>query len=77
MGFEFGPFGDDDGIDVTDLPALVEDQFIDLGEEFQAISPLPLGVFGGEVVADVAEAGGSEHGVHDGMGEHVGIAVAD
>ncbi len=77
MGFEFGPFGDDDGIDVTDLPALVEDQLVDLGEELQAIGAFPLGVFGGEVVADIAQAGGSEHGIHDGVGEDIGIAVAD
>lgn len=77
VGFEFGAFGDDDGIDVPDLPPLVEDEFVDLGEKLEAVSSLPLGVFGGEVVADVAETGGSKHGVHDGVGEDIGVAVAD
>lgn len=77
VGFEFGAFGDDDGIDVPNLPPLVEDEFVDLGQKLEAVGSLPLGVFGGEVVADVAEAGGSKHGVHDGVGEDIGIAVAD
>ncbi len=77
VGFEFGPFGDDDRIDVANLPALAEDEFVYLGEELQAVGSLPLGIVRGEVVADITQAGGSEHGVHDGVGEDVGVAVAD
>lgn len=77
VGFEFGLFGDDYGVNVADRPAVLLDELMDLGKEFEAIGSGPLGIRGGEVVADVAKAEGTEEGIHDGVGEYVCVAMAE
>ena len=45
-------------------------------QEIEAVGTGEGGIGVGEVLADVAEAGGTEQGVRDGVRDHVRIAVA-
>ena len=48
-----------------------------LGEEEPRVGILPARVGVGVELADVAEAGGAEQGVGDGVQHHVGVGMAD
>ena len=63
-------------VDVADGPPGVGDDGADLGEQVDAVGAAPARVGVGEVLADVAEAGGAEQRVGDGVGHGVGVAVA-
>src|SRR6266536_5463564 len=61
---------------VGDRPAGLAGQRRGLAAEAEAVGAGPAWVAGREVLAEVAEAGGAQHRVADGVGEHVGVGVA-
>ena len=67
----------DDAVNVGDGVSFVLEQLATAAEEYLAVNVFVLGVFVREVLADVAEGGGSEKGVADGVEENVGIAMAE
>ena len=42
-------------------------------QEVHRVGALQIGVIGGEVLAEVAERAGTEHGIHHGMGQDITV----
>jgi len=77
VGAQPGPLGEDDAIDVADLPAGLGGGLSSLTEHFCRVAT-PVGRVGvGKPLADVAQGRRPEHRVGHRVQEHVGIAVAD
>ena len=66
----------DRAVDVARLPAGGPHVGHGPPQQVDAVGPGPRGVGVGEVLADVAEPGRAEERVGDGVGDHVGVAVA-
>jgi len=77
VGCHFGFLGHDDGVDIAYAVALGVEQLAGAAEEEFAVDVFVLGVVVGEVLADVAQGGGAEEGVADGVEQHVGVGVAE
>ena len=71
-----GLLGDDGDVDVADTVSAVAQQRDDVAQEHARVGTGVGGVGVGEEVADVAEGGGAEQGVAEGVEGHVGIAMA-
>lgn len=76
VGAEFGPLRHHNQIHVDHLPAPLPHQDHHLLQQPQAVRVLPAGISRREVLADVPQAQGPQQGVHQGVGQHVRIAVA-
>ena len=76
MGVELGLFGHDGGVDVAQFVARIAKEAHGPGEEDLAVDAGILAGGVGEVIADVAQSGGAEQGVADGVNEYVGVAMA-
>ena len=77
VGIEFGPFGTNRAVDVSDGVAFGGHDVEGAAEENLGVDVFKLvALLGREVVADVAHVGGTEDGVADGMDEDIGIGVA-
>ena len=77
MGVELGLFGHDGGVDVAQFVARIAEEAHGPGEKDLAVDASILAGGVGEVIADVAQSGGAEQGVADGVDEYVGVAMAD
>ena len=77
VGEQLGTLGEDDAVDVDDLPAQGGHGLQGGGEHFGRIAAAVLGVGVGEHLADVAQGGGAEQGVDHGVQQGVAVAVAD
>ncbi len=74
---DFGPLGENHAIQVHDVPARGGDPRGGGLQHPRGIAA-PVGWIGvGKHLADVAQAGGSEEGISDGVKKDVGIRVAD
>ena len=69
--------GADCDIDVGGLPAGIGEQGDDAFQDAPGVDAFEFGVCIGEVVSYVAETGGAEQGVAEGMEGHVGVTVAE
>src|SRR5262249_5403813 len=67
---------DDGGIDVDDRVAELERKLFRVAEEDERIASFPARVGIGEMHTDIAEGGGAENGIGDGVGEDVGVGVS-
>src|SRR5262249_47473207 len=67
---------DDGGIDVDDRVAELERKLFRVAQEDERIASFPARVGIGEMHADIAEGGGAENGIGDGVGQHVGVGVS-
>ena len=76
VGVELWALGADGGVDVAYLPPRVAQEADGAAEEQLAVDACELLGGVGEVVADVAQRGGAEQGVADGVDEDVGVAMA-
>ena len=72
-----GLLSNDDAVDVADAESMLVDELKAVAEEYFAVDVFVLGVVVGEVLSDVAEGGGTEDGVADGMEEYVGVGMAE
>ena len=77
VGVELGLFGHDGGVDVAQFVARIAEETHGAGEEDLAVDAGILAGGVGEVIADVAQSGGTEQGVADGVDEYVGVAMAE
>ena len=77
MGQELGTLGEDDAVDVDDLPAQRGHGVERGGEHFGRIAAAVVGIGVGKHLADVAQGGGAEQGVDHGVQQGVAVAVAD
>jgi len=66
----------DDAVYVFDAPSVEYQELVDPPEELKGVGAFVGRICGRKVLADVAEVGGTEQGVHDCMNEYVGIRVA-
>ena len=73
---EFGLLGDDDDVDIGDLPGGLAEAFHGGFEEFGGIDAFEFGVGVGEEFADVGEAGSAGEGVDEGVEDDIGIGMA-
>jgi hypothetical protein len=71
-----GPLADHDRVHVGDLPALSH-ECPRLAQEFYGVGVSVALVGVGEVVTDVLKTGGPEQGVGNGVGEDVGVGMAE
>ena len=63
-------------VDVLDAPAVLGHDLCHTAGQHEAVGPGVLFRRIGEVLADVAQRRCAQHGVHDRMGQHVGVRVA-
>ena len=77
MGEELGTLGEDDAVDVDDLPAQRGHGVQRGGEHFGRVAAAVLGVGVGEHLAHVAQGGRAQQGVDHGVQQRVGVAMAD
>lgn len=75
VGKNPGRFRNESAVDVGEACALLGCEFATLGEDLEAGDALDRFIVGREVVADVRQAEGAEHGVRNRMGEDVRIRV--
>lgn len=73
----FGPLSENDAIQVHDLVAGGANASGGLGQHVGRVAVFVGWVSVGEHFADVADGGGTEEGIRDGVQEYVGVAVAD
>ena len=76
VGRQLGRLQHDRAVDVAGLPARRPDRRHGATEQVEAVGAGQGGIGVGEVLADVAEAGGAEERVGHGVGDDIGIAVA-
>ena len=76
VGSQLRLLAEDGGIDVLDLPAVLPDDAGHMAGQHQAVSPGIFGVGIREVLPDVAQSRCAQHSVHDGVGQHVGVGMA-
>jgi hypothetical protein len=72
-----GLLSNDDAVDVADAKSMLVDELKAVAEEHFAVDVFVLGVVVGEVLSYVAEGGGAEDGVADGMEKYVGVGMAE
>ena len=75
-GAEFRLLGEDDHVEIDHAPAVAVQARERFTEEEGGVGAAQRGSVVGVGVADVAEAGGAEQGVGDGVQHDVGVAVA-
>ncbi len=73
---QLGTIENHGAVGVDHRPARFGDGRASSRKQREAVGPFEFGGGVGEMLPDVAESGSSENGVGDGMGDHVGIAVA-
>jgi hypothetical protein len=76
MGAELGTLESDSTIDVRNLVTGVLDALTHAAHEDKARSFTPLEGIVGEVLADVAQRGGTQQGVANGVGQGVAVRMA-
>lgn len=76
VGPHLGGITDERAIDVAHLPAFLRDHALGFGEQLLAVGVLISRVGVGEVLADVAQAKRTQQGIDDGMGQGVGVRMA-
>src|ERR1700722_10483746 len=77
MGSELRVFANHHCVKMADLKAAPIEQLSGVLEKQQARGTLPLGIRVWEMRADVAETGGSEERVAQGVSEYVSIGMSD
>ena len=77
MRIDFGPFGADGSVYVSEAIAFCGDEFDGFAQQYLAIHVQRVGRRVGEVVANVAHVGSAEQRIADGMNQHIGVAVAE
>jgi hypothetical protein len=74
---EFGALGENDAIEIGDLPTECEHVVEGRPKHVGRISPLVDRIGLGEHLADIAQGRGAEQGVGNGMQQHIGVAKAE
>src|SRR5579884_134413 len=73
---QLGALQDYGGIDVGDVESLLADELGGVGQKPHAIGALPLRIGIGKMHSDIAQGGGAQQGVGDGVRENIGVGVA-
>ena len=77
IGQELGPLGENDAIDVDDPQSDRRHRIAGGDEHFGGVAAAVGRIGIGKHLADIAQGGGPEQGVGNGVQKHVGIAMAD
>jgi len=75
MGAELGLLGMNDHVAIDGPPARSREPLDYLCQHTRAIGSLPARVGIGVMLSNIAEAGGTQNGIGDGMTHHVGVGV--
>ena len=77
VGEQLGPLGENDAVDIDDVPAEQFHRFEDVGEHFARVAAAVFGIGVGIHQPDVAQGGGPQQGVDHRVQQRVGVAMAD
>ena len=76
IGANLWLLGHDDAVDIADTIAFLLEEVVAVAQQQFAVDVFVSGVCVGEVFAYVAKGGGTEHGITDGMKQHVGVGMS-
>ncbi|KAG1380922.1 hypothetical protein G6F59_017945 [Rhizopus arrhizus] len=77
MRSNLGSLADHGDVGVADAPAALAQQAVAVAHELTAVGALPAIITRGEVLADVTQRQRAEHGIAQGMQDHVAVAVRE
>ncbi|KAG1087531.1 hypothetical protein G6F40_013703 [Rhizopus arrhizus] len=77
MRSNLGSLADHGDVGVADAPAALAQQAVAVAHELTAVGALPAIITRGEVLADVTQRPRAEHGIAQGMQDHVAVAVRE